>query len=1076
MYGSFDDKFNAALANKLKNQDINAQSGQTTAGANLMSAQTQANQVGDLNFLRRSQGTADLMNAGTQRADLASMNPMGLNSNQVNSFGLRGLFSPTGVANANSNAIYGTGAQAGTMAQATQRFGSVYDKYLQDLPAGQAPQAPNMYEPTRPRSVPGQARGGVIGDVEDDTGQDTRTVRARPGEYFINPETITHGFGGGNYEHGVRNLDEIVRRSTGREPGPTYPKGKAGYARSGALVPQYDPSTTADEFRNFVVRNAVGMDPAAQQDWLRRSENVQFAPRRGEVAPVAQHGRSYIDRPDYTDGRDALLARQAAAPAPVNARDQLLARQAAAPQPGDLSANQWNAHIDRLQTGKGGYPMLAAGGAVPEQGGALRNYLKAMRFIGGGVAPVATAGMVHPTIGTVKTLLTPESGGGPSTLGRMARFYSTGFGATGDNYPMPAGSDAPAAEWEQRMNAALGGAPPDAVENSRAAAAQARAATAAEVGPGSKGFTGPPVAPLDYSADVGVTSNHPRTFVPPPVIREADGAWDIRNAIQKGGTSGQQARLDYGRAYTSAPIVATADKTGRYNQFGGGPGLRNGGRVPGFADSGVFYPPAVIPGQGPIDLSDPQAQADNVGRIAQARADAEARAQATARAQAAAQAESDRMDLAQGLRERTDAAQAAADAEARRTGARWRTLFTDPVGSAKAGGAKAVEAAKAVLPSAETLALAGKGLSKASKLATPVAAGMDLAAIGNVMTDPTKTKGDALEEAARKAAQWGAAATGAAGGAALGSFAGPIGGAVGGIGGGLAGYFGVGEGLRGLFGDAPSQTAHGKFDAILGNGGGAAQAQPTPAAAVAQDQPAQDQPAQAVAAPSGPQPPNLRDYMMLRALALGGMGKGAAKEQESLLGYLGTTDATSGRNALAMRQAQMEHEKEIEATLLPRFTSTVTDKDGKTKDVTDHAGYTRFVADMATRHVPIFDVSRTTRDQLLAEWQARDRAQQRIRQIQSSVGDPRAYTSERIQPIGLKSGLGLGDYLGSPNISLGDYAMSFTGRGLRNQVAQVPFYDPVSRTTRTAAYPAQKVFGNTDNTTDLDALRYAVGK
>jgi hypothetical protein len=131
---------------------------------------------------------------------------------------------------------------------------------------------------------------------------------------------------------------------------------------------------------------------------------------------------------------------------------------------------------------------------------------------------------------------------------------------------------------------------------------------------------------------------------------------------------------------------------------------------------------------------------------------------------------------------------------------------------------------------------------------------------------------------------------------------------------------------------------------------------------------------------------------------------------------------------------------------------------------------------MATRHVPIFDVSRTTRDQLLAEWQARDRAQQRIRQIQSSVGDPRAYTSERIQPIGLKSGLGLGDYLGSPNISLGDYAMSFTGRGLRNQVAQVPFYDPVSRTTRTAAYPAQKVFGNTDNTTDLDALRYAVGK
>lgn len=75
---------------------------------------------------------------------------------------------------------------------------------------------------------------GPIGDVEDDTGRDTIDAKVRPGEYLLNPETVENGFGDGDYDKGVRRLDNIVRRATGKEPGPTMvADSKLGFEDSG---------------------------------------------------------------------------------------------------------------------------------------------------------------------------------------------------------------------------------------------------------------------------------------------------------------------------------------------------------------------------------------------------------------------------------------------------------------------------------------------------------------------------------------------------------------------------------------------------------------------------------------------------------------------------------------------------------------------------------------------------------------------------------------------------------------------------------------------------------------------------
>jgi len=117
--------------------------------------------------------------------------------------------------------------------------------------------------PQRPRVVttkpkvkqPGYAMGGKvtmppeqagpIGDVEQDMGEDTQQVAVRPGEYLLNPETVEF-IGQGDYEQGVRQLNQIVKQATGEEPGPEMveaPEGgeemMEGFAYGGPTTGQY---------------------------------------------------------------------------------------------------------------------------------------------------------------------------------------------------------------------------------------------------------------------------------------------------------------------------------------------------------------------------------------------------------------------------------------------------------------------------------------------------------------------------------------------------------------------------------------------------------------------------------------------------------------------------------------------------------------------------------------------------------------------------------------------------------------------------------------------------------------------
>lgn len=77
-------------------------------------------------------------------------------------------------------------------------------------------------------------RGGVIGDVSEDNGQDTVDAKVREGEYLLNPETVAY-MGGGDYQNGVRSLDAMVKMATGREPGPEMVEEKSGF-RTGGVV------------------------------------------------------------------------------------------------------------------------------------------------------------------------------------------------------------------------------------------------------------------------------------------------------------------------------------------------------------------------------------------------------------------------------------------------------------------------------------------------------------------------------------------------------------------------------------------------------------------------------------------------------------------------------------------------------------------------------------------------------------------------------------------------------------------------------------------------------------------------
>ena len=119
----------------------------------------------------------------------------------------------------------------------------------------------------------GYKKGGKIGDVEKDDGTDKVEVMAREGEYFLNPETVATAFGGGDYGAGVRNLNQIVRGATGKEPGPTPvgKSGKQGFNRGGFI----------DDFGNLIdmangpdAAFAARLDPRNEPTYYRQAYDV----------------------------------------------------------------------------------------------------------------------------------------------------------------------------------------------------------------------------------------------------------------------------------------------------------------------------------------------------------------------------------------------------------------------------------------------------------------------------------------------------------------------------------------------------------------------------------------------------------------------------------------------------------------------------------------------------------------------------------------------------------------------------------------------------------------------------------
>lgn len=103
----------------------------------------------------------------------------------------------------------------------------------------------------------GMAKGGRIGDGDEDDGKDSVEVRVREGEYLLNPPTVANAFGGGDYEAGVQALDQIVEQSTGQEPGPTpvNEEGEAvrqGMRNGGKVMMGYNQGGFVDDFGNIV--------------------------------------------------------------------------------------------------------------------------------------------------------------------------------------------------------------------------------------------------------------------------------------------------------------------------------------------------------------------------------------------------------------------------------------------------------------------------------------------------------------------------------------------------------------------------------------------------------------------------------------------------------------------------------------------------------------------------------------------------------------------------------------------------------------------------------------------------------
>lgn len=240
--------FEQALSSKLANQDAETALTGSKVGVDMMNAQTSRTGVDNdydiglrRNAVERGMLDVNRMNADTERfgaetGRMQAASPLGLTGpvtqQSISNLGLRSFSAPAATQSASRPTIFQNGNSFSDREPLQMKRGGLVLK-------PKMVKQPGYMHGGKITPPKGYKRGGKIGDVKKDTGRDTVDVKAREGEYMLNPETVAH-LGGGSYEAGVRNLNQIVREATGKEPGPVPvgKSGKAGYARSGTVLPE----------------------------------------------------------------------------------------------------------------------------------------------------------------------------------------------------------------------------------------------------------------------------------------------------------------------------------------------------------------------------------------------------------------------------------------------------------------------------------------------------------------------------------------------------------------------------------------------------------------------------------------------------------------------------------------------------------------------------------------------------------------------------------------------------------------------------------------------------------------------
>ena len=319
--------FEQALASKLAGQAAETELNQSKVGVDAMNASTNrlnANNQYDLGLrkdaveqgqLGVNRGQLDVnrmtaqtgqFNADTARLD--GFNQFGKaapDSALISSLGLRTVNPYTPSAGASVlPSDQGSSMLKTTQANGVAAFG---DRTTQNFKNGGVVLKPKMKQPghsaAKVQMPRGYKNGGKIGDVAKDDGTDKVNVVARQGEYFLNPETVAAGFGGGSYEAGVRNLNQIVRDATGKEPGPSPvgKSGKPGFVYGGALgdeFPRNAPVTPQQAAQSQAAAQAAARQSAMAADpnmeLYRRAALDRMAAEKAAARSGATTGESTI--------------------------------------------------------------------------------------------------------------------------------------------------------------------------------------------------------------------------------------------------------------------------------------------------------------------------------------------------------------------------------------------------------------------------------------------------------------------------------------------------------------------------------------------------------------------------------------------------------------------------------------------------------------------------------------------------------------------------------------------------------------------------------------------------------------